>query len=98
MTRKQKAMERLNETLKAWRVLDGVIRLDPHERGIYEQAVSTALIDLEKESPSVDTIFIVVRLIDAVLSQALNRDPDLPYGEGRYRVAGNVGQIKGRRL
>lgn len=92
-SKKYRAVARIREKLEHWRVLDSVIRLDPHEHGMWEHASRAALVCLEKASASLDALNAVDMLLDAVLSQALNRDPSLPWIVGVRKVSGNVGRI-----
>jgi hypothetical protein len=94
MTRKQKMIESLESMLKDYRVLDNRIHIDPHVYGIWERTVRDELINLEKCDMTTTQLAIVWRLVDAVLSEALNRDPNIPAVVGRKRVSGDVGKIK----
>lgn len=94
MTRKQKMIATLTGMLEDYRVLDNRIHLDPHTYGVWERQVRDELIQLEKCSMSTTELAIVWRLVEAVLSEALNRDPSLPAVVGRKRVSGEVGKIK----
>ncbi len=91
MARKAKRIERINDLLGTYQVLDSTIHLDPVEYGTHEQAARQAIRDLEKANPSLDALAAVYRLLDAALSQALNRDAELPWIVGAKKVSGEVG-------
>jgi hypothetical protein len=94
MTRKHRCHERLQALPEVYRVLDSVVYLDPHEYGFWEKGVRQALRGLEKSDPTLETLHWVEALLDNVLSQALNRDPNLPWVVGAKKVSGNVGEVK----
>ena len=93
VSRKHKCYERLRAMLEVYRVLDSVIYLDDHTYGTHEQSVRAALIALEKSDPSLDTLNAVYALLEGTLSQALNRNPALPWVVGAKAVSGDVGSV-----
>ncbi len=94
ISKKHKQCEKLQALLEVYQVLDPDLDLDPHEYDPHEVNVRQALRDLEKGSPSLKTLVAIYNLVDAALSQALNRDPSLPWIVGAKKVSGGVGQIK----
>ena len=94
MSRKERQHEKLQATLEVYQVLDSTIYVDDHTYPIHERAVRDALIALHKSNPSLETMYAIQNLVDAVLSQALNRDPNEPWIVGAKKVSGNVGQVK----
>jgi hypothetical protein len=88
MTRKQQQHARLRETLELWRVLGRAPEADgPHGRD-----VRTGLEALEASDPTLGTMIAVRYLVDAALSQALGRDPGVPYVYGVKQALSAAGK------